>query len=156
LYVGYITTSPDFGPQLFSYRFNGGEIAYTKNLNRRWAVVASGAGLFGTVYSVKEFSGTAGMKFNVLTGAFRPYATLQVGYASLTATGMYNGDHHPPVPQGQSVTDDGLTYRGGIGADVQLSPRIYWRAIQWDIQPQPWARHTPFYMNFSTGWGYRF
>ncbi len=156
LYFGYITTSPDFGPQLFSYRFNGGEIAYTNRLTPRWAVIASAATVFGTVYDVTQFSGTAGLKFNFLTGRFRPYATTQIGFAYQSSNGMYAGDHHPPLKPKTTDIEDGLTYRFGSGADLQLSPRVYWRLVQWDEQPQPWARHTPFYVNFSSGIGVRF
>jgi hypothetical protein len=69
---------------------------------------------------------------------------------------MYNTDHHPAIPTGKGTTDSGITYRGGLGIDLQMSRGFYWRAIQWDVQPQPWARSTPFYNNFSSGIGYRF
>jgi hypothetical protein len=156
VYVGYITTFPDYGTQFNSYRFQGGEVAYTKNLGARWAITASGVGSFGSFYDVKEFSGTVGPKFNFLTGRVRPYATAQVGYAYQSSNGMYAADHHPPLKPANNDTEDGFTYRAGLGADLQLSPHVYWRMVQWDVQPQPWGRHTPFYTNFSSGIGYRF
>jgi hypothetical protein len=155
VYVGYIATFPDYGPHFNSYRFDGGEVAFTRNLRPHWAVTASGAAVFGSSYSVKQFSGTIGPKFNLLTGRFRPYATAQIGFAYQSSNGFYAGDHHPPLTS-KSDTEDGLTYRAGLGADLQVSRSLYWRAIQWDIQPQPWGRHTPFYTNFSSGIGYRF
>ena len=156
VYVGYIMTSPDYGAKLFSYRLNGFEGAFSKGLTHRMSAIASGAFVFGTSYSVKQFSGTVGVKVNVLTGRFRPYATGQIGYARQSSNGFYAGDHHPPLAPGSSDVESGFTYRMGMGADLQLTPKIYWRLLQWDIQPQPWARHTPYYQNFSSGVGYRF
>ncbi len=156
VYVGYMATFPDYGNQFNSFRFDGGEIAYTKNLSSRWAVIASGAAVFGSAFNVTQFSGTAGVKFNFFTGHFRPYATAQIGGAYQSSDGMYAADHHPPLKPKTTDVEDGLTYRAGLGADLQLSPRIYWRLAQWDIQPQPWGRHTPLYTNFSSGIGYRF
>jgi hypothetical protein len=156
VYVGYIATFPDYGTQFNSYRFDGGEVAYTKKLSSRWAIVGSGTAVFGSTYHVREFSGTAGVKYDLLTGRFRPYATTQIGFAYQSSHDMYGADHHPPLKPNTTDIEDGLTYRAGVGADLQMSPRVYWRLIQWDIQPQPWARHTPLYTNFSSGIGYRF
>lgn len=156
VYVGYMATFPDYGNQFDSFRFNGGEFAYTRHLSSRWAVIGSGAAVFGSFYDVKQFSGTAGLKFNFFTGRIRPYATAQVGFAYQNSHDMYGADHHPPLKAHTTDIEDGLTYRAGLGADLQLSPRVYWRLAQWDIQPQPWGRHTPFYTNFSSGIGYRF
>jgi hypothetical protein len=156
LYIGYVSTFPDYGPQLDSYRFNGVEVAYTKSFSQHFSVVASGAGSFGSPDSVKQFSGTIGPKYNILTGRFRPYITAQAGFAAQNSNGMYAGDHHPPQRAGTSLTEDGFTYRMGAGADLQLNRKIYWRVLQFDIQPQPWGRHTPFYVNFGSGVGMRF
>lgn len=154
VYVGYITTSPDYGPGLFSYRFNGFEGAFSKGLTPHIALIASGAFSFGTNYSVKQFSGTVGVKYSFTTGRFRPYGTAQAGYAHQSSNGMYAHDHVPPIV-GTDV-ESGLTYRLGGGADLQMTPKIYWRILQWDVQPMPWGRHTPDYVNFSSGIGYRF
>lgn len=154
--MGYITTFPDFGPRVDSFRFNGGEIAIAKHLNPHLAIIGSATAVFGTIFDVKQFSGTVGTKINFLTGRFRPYATAQIGFAYQHSNGMYAGDHHPPLKPNTVDVEDGLTYRGGLGADLQLSTGVYLRLIQWDVQPQPWARHTPFYNNFSSGIGYRF
>jgi hypothetical protein len=156
VYGGYITTSPDYGNSLFSYRFNGFEGAFSKGFTPHIALIASGAFSFGTNYSVKQFSGTVGGKFNILTGRFRPYGTAQIGYAHQSSNGMYADDHHPPLAPGTTDVESGLTYRLGGGADLQMTPKIYWRLLQWDIQPMPWGRHTPDYVNFSSGIGYRF
>jgi hypothetical protein len=124
-------------------------------------VIASGAAVFGTIYDVKQFSGTAGLKYNFLACTFRPYATVQAGSAYLscsggpTGNGLSGNDRHPQLKPGATDTQDGLTYRGGVGADLQMSHRIYWRMVQWDVQPQPWVRHAPFYNNFSSGTGFR-
>lgn len=155
LYVGYIATSPDYGG-LFRDSINGFELAFTKTYRPHLAVVGSAAFSFGNPYSVKEFSGTVGPKVNLLTGRVRPYATAQFGVAVQDSNGMYAGDHHPPQKAGKELTEDGLTYRAGVGTDVQLNSKVYWRVLQWDVQPQPWARHTPFYQNFSSGLGWRF
>jgi hypothetical protein len=155
VYVGAIATFPDF-EQFGTFRLYGGEVAYTRNLSTRWAGIASGAAVFGSTFDVTQFSGTAGVKFNFLTGGFRPYATTQIGYAYQSSNGMYAASHHPVLRPHTTDTEDGLTYRLGFGADLQLSRRVYWRVAQWDIQPLPWGRHTPFYSNFSSGIGYRF
>jgi len=156
VYVGYIGTSPDYGAGLFSYQLNGGELAYTRNLYSHFALVASGAYSAGNAFSGKLFSATTGVKFNFLTGRVRPYTTGQVGFAHLSATGMYNRDHKPPVANSRNIVDDGLTVRAGVGVDFQVNPHVYWRVLQWDVQPMPWGRNTPYYFNFSTGVGYRF
>jgi hypothetical protein len=156
VYVGYIATFPDYGAHLDSYRFDGGEIAFTRNLRPHWAMIGSATGAFGSTYKVKQFSGTVGPKFNLLTGPFRPYATAQVGFAYQSSNGMYAADHHPPLKSRNDDIERGLTYRAGIGADLQVSSRLYWRVVQWDTQPQPWGRHTPYYTNFSSGIGYQF
>jgi hypothetical protein len=78
------------------------------------------------------------------------------GFSVQNSDGFYAGDHHPPLPAGKASQESGLSYRLGGGADLQMTSRIYWRLIQFDIQPQPWGRHTPFYKNFSAGIGYRF
>jgi hypothetical protein len=149
-------TSPDYGAKLFSYRLNGFEGAFSKALTPHVSGIASGAFVFGTSFSVKQFSGTAGVKFNVLTGRIRPYATGQLGYARQSSNGFYANDHHPHLAPGASDVESGFTYRIGIGGDLDITRKIYWRVLQWDIQPQPWARHTPYYENFSSGVGYRF
>lgn len=156
VYVGYTATFPDYGNYYNSYRFDGAEVAYTKNFRPHLAVTASAAMVFGGVYNVKQFSGTIGPKVNLLTGRFRPYVTAQAGYAHQSSDGMYAGDHHPPLAHGTTDTESGFTYRMGGGVDIQLRSKIYWRAVQWDVQPQPWGRHTPFYQNWGTGIGYRF
>ncbi len=51
---------------------------------------------------------------------------------------------------------DGVTFRMGGGADLQITPKIYWRIAQFDEQRMPWAQHTPYYVNISSGIGYRF
>jgi hypothetical protein len=158
VYVGYITTSPDYGGGLFSYRFNGFEGAFSKGLSRHVALIASGTFSFGTAYNVKQFSGTVGGKYSFRTGKFRPYGTAQLGYAHQSSHsamgGLYAHDHHPTIV-GTDV-ESGLTYRLGGGADLQMTPKLYWRILQWDVQPMPWGRHTPDYVNFSSGMGYRF
>jgi hypothetical protein len=156
VYVGYVATFPDYGPKFNTNRFDGVEIAVTKNLRPHLGIVASGAFVFGSKYSVKQFSGTVGPKFNLLTGRFRPYATAQFGYARQSSNNLYAGDHHPPLAIGTTDIESGFTYRMGVGVDVQFKPHLYWRVLQWDIQPQPWGRHTPYYVNFSSGVGYRF
>lgn len=155
VYVGYIATFPDYGT-FNSHRLDGVEFAYTRNLRPHLGIVAAGAFSYRSALSVKEFSGTVGPKYTILTGRFRPYATAQVGYSYQSSNSLYGGDHHPRIPLGRKVVEDGFTYRIGVGADIQLREHLYWRAIQWDIQPQPWARHTPFYVNLSSGIGYRF
>jgi len=155
VYVGYVTTFPDYGAQYDSCHFSGAEVGYTKNFRPHFSLSASGLMVFGSPYSVKQFSGTVGPKMNLLTGRVRPYITAQAGYVYQSSKRMYAADHHPPL-QGSSDTEDGFTYRLGGGLDIELNRKLYWRAIQWDVQPQPWARDTPFYQNWGTGIGYRF
>jgi hypothetical protein len=157
VYVGYVITVPDYGPK-FSLGFNGGEIAYTRNVMRHLSVIASARGVFGSIYDVNQYSGTLGPKYSPLNGRIRPYATVQIGFSRQRSNRMYAGDHHPPLT-GLDATYDheqGLTYLGGGGLDLLLTHRLYWRAAQFDYQAQPWGRHTPFYSNFSSGVGYRF
>jgi hypothetical protein len=156
LYVGYLVTYPDYGLNFNSYQFNGAEVAFTKSLRSHLSITAAGDFSTGTVYNTKQFSGTIGPKVNLLTGRFRPYITVQGGFAYQTSNGMYAFDHHPPLVPGTTDTESGFTYRYGGGADFQLTRKVYWRVLQWDIQPQPWARHTPWYQNAGSGLGYVF
>jgi len=155
VYVGAMVVLPDNG-RFGNYRLYGGEGAYTKKLSARWAVIASGAGVYGKFLNVTQITGTAGVKFNFLTGRFRPYGTTQIGFVYQSSNDEFAADHHPPLKPHTTDIEDGLTYRLGGGADLQLSHRIYWRIVQWDVQPEPWARHTPLDVNFSSGIGYRF
>jgi hypothetical protein len=156
VFVGYMATFPDYGTSFYSLRFNGAEVAYSKVLTRRWSVIASGDGVFGSYFDVRQYSGTVGPKFNFLIGNIRPYATVQAGFAYQNSDHMYAFDHHPHLNEKYRDIEDGFSYRAGLGGDVQLSRHVYWRAIQWDVQPQPWARHIPVYENFSSGIGYSF
>ena len=147
VFVGYVMTSPDYGGGLFAYRLNGFEGAFSKGLTPHFAVVATGDVQFGTIYihHATQFLGTVGAKYSFLTGRFRPYGIGQAGYAHQSSNGAY-----------LNHTVSGLTYRMGAGADLQMTSKIYWRILQWDVQPMPWAQHTPYYVNFSSGIGYRF
>jgi hypothetical protein len=156
IYVGYVATFPDYGQNFNSIRFDGVEVAYTENFRPHLALTAAIDATFGGPYSAKQVSGTIGPKVNLLTGRVRPYITAQAGFALQNSNGMYAADHHPPVLPGASLTEDGFTYRLGGGVDLQLKHKLYWRVLQWDLQPQPWARHTPFYQNWGSGIGYHF
>jgi hypothetical protein len=156
VYAGYFATSPDYGYGAYVYQFNGAEVGVTKYLRPRLGIVASASFQEGSPYNVKQFSGTVGPKFNLMTGRFRPYGTFQVGYSRQVSDGMYAADHHPPIAKGLTVTESGFTYRMGVGLDLQLNQHWYWRALHWDTQPQSWGRHSPWYTDFGTGVGYRF
>jgi hypothetical protein len=169
VYVGLVGTFPDYGPQWNSYNFKGGEIAYTRHLGAHWGVTTSGMVVHGNIfiYSATQYSGTAGVKYSFLTGRLRPYATAQTGYAHQSSTGgsigsnagnigMYGNQHHPPLLPGSTDIEDGLTYRAGIGGDIQLTHRIYWRVAQWDVQRLPWGSSGSIYNNFSSGIGFGF
>ena len=147
VFVGYIVTSPDYGPKLYTYHLNGFEGAFTKGLTSHFAVTATGDAQFGDIYihHATQFSGTVGGKYNILTGRLRPYGTAQFGYAHQNSNGAYLHD-----------VVDGLTFRMGGGADLQITPKIYWRIAQFDEQRMPWGPHTPYYVNLSSGIGYRF
>lgn len=156
VYVGGLATFPDYGPSLTSYRLNGAEIGYAKGLTAHLSLIASATGQFGTNYNATLISVTAGAKYNLLVGRVRPYVTVQGGLGYLSSDGMYASDHHPPKPAGKSLVEDGFSYRMGGGVDFQLSRKIYWRVASVDLQPQPWGRHTPYYVNVGSGFGYRF
>jgi hypothetical protein len=161
VYVGFIATSPDYASQgssncFFAIPIYGGEVAYTRYLSAHLGLTGAAAISGGTKFSVKEFSGTAGPRYNVLTGRFRPYATVQIGFAYQSSDGMYASDHHPPLAKGKRDVEDGFTYLWGGGADFQVSNHFYWRMAEWSVQPQPWGRHTPWYQNLGSGIGYRF
>jgi hypothetical protein len=156
VYVGYVTTFPDYGATYDTIRLNGAEVAYNQNFRKHLSLTVAGDFVQGGPYSVSQFTGTVGPKVVLLTGKIRPYGTLLAGYSRQNSNGMYASDHHPALPAGKSLTESGLTYRMGGGVDIQLSSKVYWRAIQFDMQPQPWGRHTPDYSNWGSGFGYRF
>lgn len=147
VFVGYMMTSPDYGGSLYAYRLNGIEGAFSKGLTSHFALIATGDIQFGSIYvhHATQFSGTVGGKYNFLRGRFRPYGTAQAGFAHQNSNGAYAND-----------TVDGLTFRLGGGADLQITPKIYWRILQLDEQRMPWGPHTPYYVNLSSGIGYRF
>ncbi len=160
VYVGFLATSPDYGAagsggsQFFALPIYGGEIAYTKNLNSRWGITAAAAISGESTWNLKEFTGTVGPRYNVLTGRLRPYITAQIGYV-YQSSGLYGTINNHPLGPGQTASESGFAYRLGAGADLQLTRRIYWRIIQYDIQPQPWGPPTPWYQNFGGGIGFR-
>jgi opacity protein-like surface antigen len=167
VYGGFLVTSPDYGANWDSYLLHGFEGDFSKALSDRLWITGAGAFVFANPslinragvpipMHIKQLSATVGPKFFFLTGRFRPYATGQIGYARQSSNGFYGGDHHPPIPAGVHTVESGLTYRVGGGAEWQFTEHIYWRIVQWDIQPQPWGRHTPLYQNVGSGIGYRF
>jgi len=156
VYVGYFATSPDYGYGAYVYQFNGAEVGFTKYVRPRLGIVGSASFQGGSSFNVKQVAGTVGPRFNLMTGKFRPYGTFQIGYSRQVSDGMYAADHHPPIAKGVSVTESGLTYRMGVGLDLQLNPHWYWRALHWDTQSQSWGRKNPWYTDFGTGVGYRF
>jgi opacity protein-like surface antigen len=156
VYAGFLATSADYGVDIFDLSLYGGEIAYTRNFNPRWGVTAAAAVSGESRSNVKEFSGTVGPRCNLLTGRIRPYITAQIGLAYQSSNGLYAAVHHPPLRPGSSDTESGFTYRVGGGADFQVTHSFYWRMFSWDIQPQPWGQHTPWYQNVGGGIGYRF
>ena len=166
VYGGFLVTSPDYGPHWDSILLYGFEGAFSKELRRRLWITGSADFVWGNpsipgpagpvAMHVKQFSGTVGPKFYFLTGRLRPYATIQAGYARQSSRGFYAADHHPPLLIGSDTVESGFTYRFGGGVEWQLTRKMYWRIVQWDYQPQPWGRHTPFYQNIGSGIGYRF
>ena len=162
VYGSFVVTSPDYGNKWSDNLLYGFEGGVSKGFTRHLWVTASLDFVFGnptilnTDMHIKQFSGTLGPKYYVMTGKIRPYGTFQIGYARQSSHGLYAGDHHPPLPIGTHTLEQGFTYRFGGGVEWQLKPRWYWRVAQWDWQPMPWARHTPFYSNLSSGVGYRF
>jgi hypothetical protein len=162
IFGGFITTSLDYTPPpgIFtgtsSFRVNGGELAISKRLTNHISVIAVGDGSTGSIAHVKQLSATAGVKYNFMTGKFRPYATGQLGYALQHSHSLYFEDHHPPQSPHIPDVEKGLVFRLGGGADLQISPKFYVRLIQWDVQPQPVANNRPLYENISFGAGYCF
>jgi outer membrane protein with beta-barrel domain len=162
LFGGFQVTSPDYGPSWHSILFYGFEGAFSRGITERLWITASAdfvwgnPSIFGVQQHVKQFSGTLGPKFFILTKKWRPYATVQAGFARQTSRGLYAADHHPPLPPGVEDIESGFTYRFGGGVEYQAGSKWYIRLGQFDIQPQPWGRHKPFYKNMSAGVGYRF
>jgi hypothetical protein len=181
VYGGFVVTSPDYGPQWDTDLFYGFEGAFSKGLSERLWITGSADFVWGNPsipnvapaqnpnlpagvrvqMHVKQFSGTVGPKYYFPMGKLRPwklrpYVTGQIGYARQSSNGFYAGDHHPPLLIGTHTVESGFTYRIGGGAELQWTRKVYWRIVQWDFQPQPWGRHTPFYQNLGTGIGYRF
>jgi len=171
VYGGFVVTSPDYGPSWSSNLLHGFEGGVSKALTERLWITGAldfvwgnpsipGPGGVQLPMHIKQFSGTVGPKFFFMKGKFRPYATGQIGYARQSSHGFYAGDHHPPItapnPFDIRTVESGFSYRFGGGAELQLTRRMYWRIVQWDVQPQPWARSTPWYQNVGTGIGYRF
>jgi hypothetical protein len=162
VYAGVVVTFPDYGPKWNSYNFKGGEVAYTRHFGTHWGMVASSTVVHGNafVFTATQYSETGGVKYNILTGRLRPYVTAQAGYAHQSSTGgtngMYGNEHHPSLAPGLTDIEAGLAYRGGIGGDLQVTRRIYWRVAQWDVQRLPWGNHGSLYNNFSSGIGFGF
>ena len=156
VFVGYIMTSPDYGEGLFTYRFNGFEGAFSKGLTSHFAVVATGdVSASATIYPSRDaIFGHGGRQVQL---SDRPVPSLWHRAGWLRASELeWHVRQRSPSAAGPGHDVDGLTYRMGGGADLQMTPKIYWRILQWDVQPMPWGRHTPDYVNFSSGIGYRF
>lgn len=151
VYAGVVVNVPDYTMPLGGvHNLYGYELAFTLNLSSRLGLTASGAEMFGS--GANQFQLTAGPRFNILTGRFRPYATGQLGISNQDSDTL-----HPGEFTGAFSRRNAVTYRVGGGADYQLTRHMYWRIGQWTAQPVPWARHaSSLFQNFSTGLGYQF
>jgi opacity protein-like surface antigen len=166
VYGSFIVTSPDYGNKWSDNLLYGFEGGVSKGFTEHLWVTASLDFVFGNPsipdafgapvgMHIKQFSGTVGPKYFILTGNIRPYGTAQIGYARQSSDGFYGRDHTVPTAVGVPRTESGFTYRFGGGVEWQVKPRMYWR-VHWDWQPMPWGRSKPFYSNLGTGIGYRF
>jgi len=176
VYGGFQVTSPDYGSwsHFLLYGFDG---AFSKGFTDRLWITVEGSYVWGNPeipnagpsfnpfippgalvgMHVKQFSLTVGPKFYLVRkGRFRAYGTGQLGFAVQHSRGFYAADHHPPLLLGTSDNESGLSYRLGGGAEYQFKEKLFIRLVQWDVQPQPWGRHRPFYQNLGAGVGYRF
>jgi opacity protein-like surface antigen len=151
VYAGFMVNVPDFKTVTGSvHNLEGYELAFTLHFGDRFGLTASGAELFGS--GSNQFQLTAGPRFNILTGRFRPYGTAQFGVSNQDSDTL-----HPGELTAAFSRRNALTYRVGGGADYQLTRRVYWRIGQWTAQPVPWGRHaSSLFQNFSTGLGYQF
>ncbi len=151
VYAGFMVNVPDYTTPVGSiHNLSGYELAFTLHLGDRLGLTASGAEMFGS--GADQFQLTAGPRFNILTGRFRPYGTAQLGVSNQDSDTVHPGERTAAFSRRNAVT-----YRVGGGADYQLTRRIYWRVGQWTAQPVPWARHaSSLFQNFSTGLGYQF
>lgn len=152
LYAGYVMNVPDYAGDGTIHQLQGYELAFTLHLGARWGLTASGSQLIVNDLDANQWQFTAGPRFNLLTGRFRPYATGQFGVSNQDSDLL-----HPGVMTAQFSRRNALTCRLGLGADYQLTPHLYWRMGQWATQPVPWGRHaSSLFQNFSSGVGYRF
>ncbi len=151
LYAGFTVNVPDYNTVAGNiHALQGYELAFTLHLGDRLGLTASGAEMFGS--GANQFQLTAGPRFNILTGRFRPYATAQLGVSNQDSDTLHPGELSAAFSRRNAIT-----YRAGGGADYQLTPHIYWRVGQWTAQPVPWGRHaSSLFQNFSTGFGYQF
>ena len=167
VYGGFVVTSTDYGQHWDSFLLYGFEAVASKGLTEHLWLTGTFDFLWGNPsipntsgvpveMHIKQTQATVGAKYYILTRNFRPYATVQIGGVRQSSEGFYGRDHTIPTPVGVHRVEGGFTYRFGGGVEWQIKPRMYWRIAQWDWQPQPWGRHTPFYSNLGTGVGYRF
>jgi opacity protein-like surface antigen len=152
IYAGYVVNVPDYAGDGAVHKLQGYEIAFTRHFGSRWGLTASGGQVISTGSNQNQWQFTAGPRFNVLTGRFRPYGTGQFGISNQDSDSL-----HPGVLTAHFSRRNALTYRVGAGADYQLTSHLYWRMGQWTAQAVPWGRHaSSLFQNFSTGVGYQF
>jgi opacity protein-like surface antigen len=151
VYVGYVVSVPDYGVRAAPHIFQGYELAYTLNHGARLGLTVSGSQTIA--HSRDQWQFTAGPRFNILTGRFRPYGMAQFGVSNQDSDQLHPADSS----RTKASAENSLTFRLGAGADYQLTQRWYWRVGQWAAQPAPWARHSSsLFQNFSTGLGFQF
>ncbi len=154
VFVGYVVNLPNYGFSYASNSLQGYEIAYTLHGNARWGWTIAGGQTFRRISpNASQWQATAGPKFNILTGRFRPYGTAQLGFSNQDSNQLHNA----PTPKASASLENTVTFRVGVGADYQLTRGLYWRIGQWAAQPVLWGRNsTALFQNFSSGIGFQF
>jgi len=152
VYAGFVVNVPDYSTFGSNPTLKGYELDYTLQIVDRLGLTAAGGQTFNSAYGTFQYQLTAGPRFNILTGRFRPFATAQVGISNQDSDQL-----HPGVFTAASSRRNAFTYRVGGGADYQLTGHLYYRIGQWTAQPAPLGRHaSSLFQNFSTGLGYQF
>lgn len=149
LFIGFAVNIPDYDPGGI---LPGFQVGYMRSHSDRWGLTLDG-GVTTLNSSAHQWQLTAGPRINLLTGRFRPYVTGQAGMSNQDSDQL-----HPGNPQAAKIhLKDYWTARLAVGADYQLSRRVYWRIGQYAGQPILWRRHnTGLFQDFTTGFGIRF
>ncbi len=126
VFAGYSYTDTNTGGSQWYWTMNGVQVAATHNFTKRWAALAQVEYTIGSYGSWERYS--AGGRFNLMTGRFRPFLKATAGLAHM------DGKLGWPLYEYHST---GFSGGGGGGLDFMLQRH-------WSVRAEATYSSVPF------------